>query len=229
VTDGWELELVVARCRDVLGDPETWVTPPGYPASLGLCVLDSIWSIGVRYQSVERVVRAYSAATPRADTSSATDLRRAIAGAGGPEGFARLVGNRQRTSTRAGQLKAVAVDQGAQALIAAGIDTTAQLRSASVDELAAAEAAWRAVAGQRSGISWRALRLLAGFQDVKPDRMVQRFVVASTGPRSTPDASASVVVAAAGVLHVEVRALDHRIWQYQSGDASRPNSPATPQ
>jgi len=214
--DTSELDLVVARCRDVLGDPATWVTPLGYPDSLGLCVLDSIWSIGVRYQSVERVVTAYRAAAPGADTSSATDLRRAIADAGGPEGLATLVGNRQRTSTRGGQLKAVAVDQGAQALIAAGIDTTAQLRTASVAALAAAEATWRTVAGQHSGISWHALRLLAGFQDVKPDRMVQRFVVASTGSRTTPDAAASVVTAAAGVLNVEVRALDHRIWQYQS-------------
>ena len=32
--------------------------PPGY-ASLGLAVLDSIWSLGVRYSSVRRVVQHY--------------------------------------------------------------------------------------------------------------------------------------------------------------------------
>jgi hypothetical protein len=36
--------------------------------------------------------------------------------------------------------------------------------------------AWLAVPGQRSGISWRYLLMLAGIPEVKPDRMIRRFV-----------------------------------------------------
>ncbi len=42
-----------ARCCLV---PSAWAEPDGYPDSLALCVLDAIWSIGVRYSGVVNVV-----------------------------------------------------------------------------------------------------------------------------------------------------------------------------
>jgi len=73
------------------------------------------------------------------------------------------------------------------------------------------------VRGQRSGISWHYLLLLAGVEDVKPDRMIQAFLKKAIPRIPDPDAARALVVAAAAELGVTPRTLDHRIWRYQSG------------
>ncbi len=70
-----------------------------------------------------------------------------------------LFGNRQRTSTRSGILKAEAVRRFALALRDAGIDEFPDLDD---DRLAKAEAIARTIPGQRSGISFDYFRMLAG-------------------------------------------------------------------
>jgi hypothetical protein len=117
--------------------------------------------------------------------------------------------------------KGEAVYRAATALHDLGIDTTGQFRLADGTLLGdQARNAWRAVPGQGSGVSWRNLRMLVGLPDVKPDRMVIRFLAAAldAGEASIgPDRAVALVQAAAGHFGVDQRALDAEIWQYQSG------------
>ncbi len=216
-----DLELLLQHIARTLGPSLEWLEPDGYPDSLGLCVLDAIWSIGVRYGGVQNVVARYrelrraTGADPTSD--SVADVRQAIAAVGGPEAFADAVHNRQLTSTRNGVLKAAAVDEACAALLTVSITTTTDLRSADPRSREAAKTAWCAVPGQGSGISWRYLLLLSGDQEVKPDRMIVGFVGEALGRTPTPDAAANAITAAAAHLGVPLRALDHAAWRHQSG------------
>ena len=74
--------------------------------------------------------------------------------------------------------------------------------------------------GQRSGITWHYLQMLAGIPGVKPDRMICRFVADSLGlaRRSvTPQFAFEIVTAAAADIGMSPTDLDHAIWQYQRG------------
>jgi hypothetical protein len=216
-----DVARLVARCREFLGPVESWVAPVGYPDGLALCVLDSVWSIGVRYGGVEAVLGRYRVLRENDGAVAArdglTELVAVIDRLGGPDGFAVAMANRQRTSTRGGMLKADAVLRCARGLIDVGVVSTVELRGGGTDRLLAAERAWRAVPGQRSGISWRYLRLLAGAQEVKPDRMIIRFVAVAIGRVPTAGEAATLVISAAASLGADIRGLDHRIWRHQSG------------
>jgi hypothetical protein len=216
-----DVAKVVARCQALLGPAESWVAPAGYPDGLALCVLDSVWSIGVQYGGVVAVLRRYrslrTAGGADADRDGLTELAAVIDRAGGPDVFAVEVANRQRTSTRGGILKAEAVLRCARGLIGLDVASTAGLLGCDADRLIAAQRAWCAVPGQRSGISWRYLRLLAGAPDVKPDRMIIRFVQAAIGRVPPAGEAAALVTAAAASLDADVRGLDHRMWKHQSG------------
>lgn len=96
---------MVASVRVLLGHPDSWDSPGGYD-SVGLAMIDAIWSIGVRYQSVENVIARYRAERladgHHAEADGPEEVRRFIEASGGPEGFALRMRNRQRTSSRNG-------------------------------------------------------------------------------------------------------------------------------
>jgi DNA-binding transcriptional regulator YdaS (Cro superfamily) len=73
------------------------------------------------------------------------------------------------------------------------------------------------VPGQGSGVSWHAFAMLVGLDDVKPDRMVRRFVAGALGRAtvSAEDARALVIETAIG-FGVSPRALDYAIWSHVS-------------
>ncbi len=220
------LRAILAAIESLLPSPERWETPGGYEA-VGLAVIDAVWSIGVRYQSVENVVARYRAARLAAggdpDTDGPGDVRRLIEACGGAEAFAQRIGNRQRTSTTNGILKAEAVLREARILEDEGVVRPADLTGAGQERLDHLQARWSTVAGQGSGVSWRAFSMLLGLPEVKPDRMIRRFVAAALGrPRETAvgvDEARLLVLGAAARLGVPARALDNAIWAYQSRPA----------
>lgn len=120
--------------------------------------------------------------------------------------------------------KGEAVFRAATELHNIGVDTTEQFRLADGTPLGEqVRAAWCAIPGQRSGVSWRYLRMLAGLPDVKPDRMVIRFLASAAGvdeSRIDADRAVALVRAAAEHFGVDQRALDHEIWEYQTGKSS---------
>jgi hypothetical protein len=217
------LRAMVAAVETLLPSPDHWETPDGYD-SVGLAIIDSVWSIGVRYQSVEKVIARYRAQRLAgghdADADRPADVRRFIEACGGAEGFAERMGNRQRTSTTNGILKAGAVLHEARILEGEGVALPADLAGAGQERLDHLQGRWSTVTGQASGVSWRASSMLVGLPEVKPDRMIRRFAAAALGrPGATAvgvDEARDLVMAAAARLDVSPRALDYAIWAYQS-------------
>lgn len=216
---------LVSACEQFRGAE----APGGYRDGLALCVIDSVQSTGVNYTSVGKVLDRYRAyrraqgADPAAD--GAVELLTTFDELDGPDAWASRIGTRNRTSTRSGILKAEAIRDAARVLIANGIVTTGALRAAADDEaqLQRVRKAWCAVKGQRSGITWRYVLMLAGVPGVKPDRMIIRFVADALGvPRRSvgSELAAEIVTAAAPELDVSVTALDHAIWGFQRGRKS---------
>jgi hypothetical protein len=218
------LLAMVASVEALLGSPDTWEAPGGYD-SVGLAMIDAVWSIGVRYQSVENVIARYRAERMAsghdADVDRPEDVRRFIEACGGPEGFALRMRNRQRTSSRNGILKAEAVLNEARILEHESVAVPADLTGASEERLDHLRRRWSTVPGQASGISWRAFSMLIGLAEVKPDRMIRRYVASALG-RSAESAvgveeARDLVMATAARLGVPPRQLDYAIWSYQSG------------
>jgi hypothetical protein len=214
-------ERVKLLCEDPL--------PPEYSyASLSTMLLDAIFSIGVRYGQVKAVV-ARHAASQQYDpwhfgAADPYPLPKLISEgrAGTPEQFAEKLRNRGRTSTRSGILKAEAVLLAAEVLVQHRIVDAASWRSANDVSLGLVEWDFRAVRGQKSGVSWDYLSMLAGDENrVKADRMVVRYVEAALGRQGiSPREAGKLLTAAALAIRGErgypttltVRQLDWVVW-----------------
>ncbi|MBF9519526.1 hypothetical protein [Mycobacteroides chelonae] len=215
-----QLHSLVSACEQFRGAK----APDGYRDGLALCVIDSVQSTGVKYSSVENVVARYRAYRRAQGGEPATDgaaeLLATFDELDGPDGWSQKIGNSNRTSARGGILKAEAIRDAARVLDVEGIDTTTALLATAEDEaqLEQVRKAWCAVKGQRSGITWHYMQMLAGIEGVKPDRMICRFVAdALEVPRRSvaPEFAAEIVTAAAPQLKMSPTDLDHAIWQYQ--------------
>lgn len=224
--DAADVAAVVKACSGLLRPPAEWTPPAGYPDSLALAVIDAIWSIGTRYPVTRGVIGRYRSLRARqhADAShdSLTDLLATYERLGGVDAFIEKVGTRNRVSTRPGAArKGEVVQQAAALLTSLGIDTAANFLGADGTPAGdQAREAWSALPGQGSGTSWRYLRMLLGLPDVKPDRMIIRFVAAALQVEEgsvAAERAVRLVRAAAEHLGVDQRALDHEIWEYQSG------------
>ena len=66
-----EVDALVSYCRSNLGEKDLWITPEGYPNSLALCIIDSIYSTGSHYTSVVNVINRYRAAHGQRDGAAA--------------------------------------------------------------------------------------------------------------------------------------------------------------
>lgn len=204
-----------------------WPIPVGYPDSLALCVIDAIQSVGVRYRSVVHVVTRYKEYRADAGGDALRDgideLLATSEELGGPEGWAERIGNQNRTSTAPGApLKATAILAAARELDTADVRTTTALRALvkDLDDLAQVKNRWLSVPGQRSGISWRYLLMLAGVPGVKPDRMIRRALRNALGQDANRLTDAEIVDlmnATAREMGVTTTHLDHALWRHQSG------------
>ena len=200
-------------------------------ASLPLCVIDAVFSIGVKYPSTQATVARFCGKTgwPRfaisradrgAGTHSLSDLLALYDGLTSESAAKALFGNRQRTSTRSGILKAEAVRLFAEALLHCGIDTFADITA---DRLELAEATILGLPGQGSGIAFDYFRMLAGDDDlIKPDRMIQRFVANALRTKKEPEPRQAAVLVRLAARELTRRghlwtplSLDHAIWRYQ--------------
>lgn len=204
--------------------------------SLPFCVLDAVFSIGVKYGSTRQVVIRYCEYTAQLRIRGSTELpqrteQESISSfccrpeQASPELMAAKVYlNRQRTSTRGGVLKAEAALRFAQILRTFGVEHFQDV--VKVADSPEFEAAVRAIPGQRSGISLQYFWMLAGSDDfIKPDRMVIRFLEAALG-RSVSLAEAPTLLRGASELlsgqypYMTPRLLDHEVWKYQRGAAA---------
>lgn len=222
-------KINVDKILQVLGDISEWEHPEGYRSSLALCVMDSIWSIGIRYQTVEKVLDRYLNARGYGGlvvSQNCVDGPREVLtwveslGHDGNLGevLAAVVQNWNRTSSVNGILKSEAVLQACSLLDSLGIHTPIDL----VTHSNVVEPRWRSeIKGQASGISWKYLLMLAGQSGVKPDRMVNRFMKrmgANAG--MTPEVFVQKIVDAINRKDIDATAVDHRIWSIERDSAT---------
>lgn len=220
-------DTLTDECRSLFGDTSRWITADGYPNSLALAIIDSIFSTGSRYQSVINVVNRYreyrQGQGGDADRDGTKELLATFEEAGGSAGWAELVGNRKPAHTQPdAPLKAEVIRRAAEALQNMNITTQDDVHAsyAADDSLAELKKAWLRLPSQSSGVTFNYFLILCGFQSVKPDRMVIRFVEEHSGLRGkdiTPMQTAELIGKVAEKYPTQPRMLDHVIWRHVSG------------
>lgn len=227
MTEETAVAALITACDTDLGNPDLWFAPDGYPDSLALCIIDSIYSTGARYSSVVNVINRYRKYRKQRggepDTDGADELAATITEVGGADTWATQIGNLRPTSSKPGApLKAETIATLAGVLPRHGVRTTRDLRTAATkpDTLKEVKRAWRATPGQRSGITWNYALMLAQIPGVKPDRMVIRYVARAIGAppeKLLPDRAAELVTWVAKLKDWNAIHLDHAIWRFESG------------
>lgn len=225
-----EIEQVSEHCKSVLNLADAHQVDEFQYGSLPLCVIDTVFSIGVRYSSTEKVVERFCAYfdIPRLSKSGVPAVSQQMSigefcasyESIGVEGMARDVyRNWQRTSTRNGLLKSEAALRFGEVLYNHGVNYFQDVERILGEPTF--EADIQAIPGQRSGISLRYFYMLAGSSEyIKPDRMVERFVRAAIGRTLGVSELHTILLAVCKNLTEEYprltpRALDHVIWSYQ--------------
>jgi hypothetical protein len=225
-----EIRAIAEFCKAKL-DLRNATLPDEYGyQSLPLCIIDAVFSIGVRYTGTRNTVSKFCRHCGLNETSQvrppniATQLSIAdfiaIYDRYGVTGMAeKIYQNRQRTSSDNGILKAEAVLEFARTLRRFEVNYFQDMGK--VFENPDFEVAIKKIRGQGSGLSLRYFYMLAGSDDyVKPDRMLARFIESAIHRSLTIEESHDVIVGASKLLaeeypHLTPRALDHLIWKYQ--------------
>lgn len=198
-------------------------------ASLPLCVIDAVFSIGVNYHKhTKPTVRRWcdyqnwQMIRPPKENRTIDNFLSILAKNDSAMLAKEIFKNSQRTSSRNGILKAEAVRLFAKELSNYGIQTFDDLKKAIVNQ--ELEDSIRNIPGQRSGISYKYFLMLAGSDSlIKADRMICRFVAQSQGLKEKdvkPEQAESLVISACNILNKEFpnlspRLLDYAIWNYQ--------------
>lgn len=216
-----EIDTLVQYCEENLGDPSLWRTPEGYPRSLALCIIDSLYSTGSHYTSVINVISHYKKA--HGDQDGARALCASIADAGGAKEWAEsVVDNRKPAHTRPGALlKAEIIQKAAELMISLDIDTVPDLVARVEDKPYENPVykGWKKLPSQSSGVTYNYLLILAGLPSVKPDRMVLRFLSRALGEDAdlTIQRAVDLIMETARAMNVSPRTLDHIVWRAASG------------
>ena len=235
-----KIEEVAQFCNEHLALTQPILSNSYYYQSLPICVIDAVFSIGVRYSGVEKVVdnfcrylkikkfrdlgsdfpevkHQYSVTEFISDYSRIDPADLAI----------NVFKSRQRTSSRGGILKADAAKQWMHVLSQYGIDNFQDLNTKlrlDSGELDGFEQDIRLIRGQGSGISLGYFYMLAGMDNfIKPDRMIMRFLRHRFGDDRISVADAANLIdllvkrLRTDYTHhnLTVRDLDHAIWNYQ--------------
>lgn len=223
-----QIDSVSKVCEALFDLGQLKLSPGYYYDSLPLCVMDAVFSIGVRYASTQKTVKNYCSYFGLREYNLEHDL------AGDKHTISQLVENlsrmdseknadiifknHQRTSTRNGILKADAVLMFAKILQKYGLET---LKDMLCEEFPAkAEEELLGIPGQGSGLSVRYFCMLAGDDNkAKPDRHVLRFLKQYIGQEFTIVQAQEVLTQTVKSLvprypNLTVRLLDHTIWNY---------------
>ena len=211
----------------------------GYPyAAVPLCIIDAIFSLGVRYELTWRTVCSWSDRynwemcrwlSPEERTVS--DFINILEPYSScfAEMATQVFCNSHRTFPVSGILKAEAVYRFSLVLQNFGIQTLADAAHCKIHSELRIEI--ERIPGQGSGLSYNYFLMLAGHDDVvKADRMVRRFVgdalcVRDVGPRRAEEL---VQKASATLQHdfpcLTPSLLDSEIWKYQRNLAGNPSA-----
>lgn len=200
--------------------------------SVPLCIIDSVFSIGVRYAAVRNVIERYckyfdlgkirankTRIPNKAEQQSVSDFL-ALIDKYGIENFTEnIFDNRQRTSPKNGILKTRATYQFAKTLKKYDINYFQDVNKIICKYKFKKEI--KKIPGQKSGISLNYFFMLVGYDDyIKPDRMVLRFLEKILDKELSFEEAQMILVEVSQVLkdkysNITPKLLDHQIWSYE--------------
>ena len=230
-------EILAEACKQQLPLAHTTLSQSYYYDSLPLCVIDAVFSIGVRYTSVQNVVQHYCdryglrqynlQRDALGDTHTISELIAHITENGVEQSADMLFCNHQRTSSRNGILKAEAVLRFAEVLQKYQIERLSDYRANGL--CSDAEKEILAIPGQKSSLALRYFHMLAGDDtQAKPDRHVLRFLNGVLGQTVSVQQAYVLLKEVVELLqpaypHLTVRLLDYTIWNHMAhgGTAQR--------
>lgn len=196
-------------------------------SSLVFCVIDAVFSMGTHYSGAEKAVTNYAEKYNllRYNTENPQTEHRIsdfINNCDTVGNFDRLAenvfGNRQRTSSTNGMLKAEACYDVAKVLKEHNIETFTDFRNMSAETEKQVVAEIKQVKGQGSGIMIDYLFMLAGDENkFKPDRHLLSFISETLEDNNE---ISELIKSAHQILKDEhpdltIRHLDYLIWNYQ--------------
>ena len=225
-----DLDLIVEK---VLNDIkiETELGKEYFYSNIPFCVIDSIFSIGVRYSGVQNVIKNVASKLNirpsavfkdgiRQDEITTSEFLILIKDWTSEEAAKELYKNSQRTSTSNGILKATAVRQFLEVLADHKVETFEDIKK--VFGTSIFEADIKSIRGQSTGISLKYFYMLAGNSDmIKPDRMIMRFLKDTLAHSVTVDHAQKLLYEAAAKISdklnkkINAMLLDNHIWKYQ--------------
>ena len=198
-----------------------------------MCIIDAVYSIGANYSSTQNTVLRYCQKydlKPYRDYGSSPigiknehtifDFLQLADGKSYESLASSIFGNRQRTSTRNGMLKAQAVYEFANVLNDNGINAFTDIPK--LYNSPKIETQIRAIKGQGKGLSLNYFYMLTGNDDyIKADRHILRFIEEATGQLVTKQQAETMLTDCVRMLrknnpHITCRLLDHAIWSYMS-------------
>lgn len=193
--------------------PTAW--PGGWPGEIEAALLDAVFSVRARYGSRTNRTGVFGAVMRWRDQHEApvNDLRRLAAA---DETELRQTTNNGRLS---GRSKAAVVIDAAGALVEIGVVHAEDLPA----RMAEARAAYLSVKGC-GPVTWSYFRMLLGFEDVKPDTWVMRFVQDAVHGAVSTEVASRLVHEVAELMGVSATTLDHAIWRYQRSHDPAPRS-----
>ncbi len=220
-----DAELVAAYCRQELPLAQAKLSNGYGYVSMPHCVINSVFSIGVRYEGVLNVIRNYDVFLTAQGIDPAQhhigEMLRLLSPHSAEECADQVFLNRQRTSTKNGILKAEAVLHFARTLEKHG--ASHREHSANLLAIPEFEENIRLIPGQTSGVSLKYFFMLCGEMDyIKPDRMINRFLKSALGRTLRDDEPLQILREASRLLQNEYpdlrpALLDHEIWKFQRG------------
>lgn len=218
-----EAQKLADYCRKMLNFTDMRLGEEYGYGNLVLCVIDAIYSIGVTYTSTRNTVARFQTYLEKQgitlDSLSISVFCELLEQYSVEAAAKDIFQNRQRTSSTNGILKAEAVLRIARILRDFGVEHLSDIEK--IFRNSEFEAAFRQVPGQKSGISLSYFYMLVGSEDdIKPDRMVVRFLESALNRSVKVDECHDLLLAACEILQADypkltLRDLDHAVWQYQ--------------
>ena len=227
-----DVEKIAEYCNRLLDLKNARLSNEYFYQSLPLCVIDAVYSLGVRYEATRQVVIKYcdyfklqrirqnkESTPPKETQESIEEFLEKIRNLGIEKFTNEIFDNRQRTSTRNGILKSEAVLKFAAILGKYSVSYLQDIPKIILDNSFEKEV--KHIPGQRSGISLKYFFMLSGSNDfIKPDRMVLRFLENILKRPVTPQEAQLLLYEVSNILkskypHLTPRLLDHTIWIYQ--------------
>jgi hypothetical protein len=211
-------------CLHLFAGQEKFELPLEYHyGHLPLCAIDAVFSIGVRFESVNATINRFCTyfeidRYKVGQELSVSDCLAMMYSVSSDDLTQKVYKNRQRTSTANGILKSEAVLMFLEVLRENDIERFADLTDETIPKL---EPVIRHIPGQGSGISWNYFLMLAGHDYfVKPDRMILRFLESVTETHVKPAESIAILREVTLRMnqhgfHLTPRELDSLIWEYQ--------------